>query len=110
VPLLFYIEGEATYISMSSWPKQYVESLDSLNMLHLVFANFTDLNSLLSDPGLVTPDSHLPHLSIDVLLPHVRNNFNCEFSCQIVAAGSYTFLKSFYLRVIVQACMKCFYR
>jgi hypothetical protein len=49
-------------------------------MLDLVIANFTDLKSVPADSGLVTPDTYHPPLSIDVFLPHVNNNLNCEFS------------------------------
>jgi hypothetical protein len=61
-------------------------------MLDLAFANFTDLKSVPADSGLVTPDTYHPPLSIDVFFPHVNNNFNCEFSYRIFAAGNYFLL------------------
>jgi hypothetical protein len=67
-------------------------TIDSINILDLVFANFTDLKFVPADSGLITPDKYLPLLSIDVLLPHVNNNLNSEFSYQIYSAGNYTLL------------------
>jgi hypothetical protein len=61
-------------------------------MLDLVFANFTDPKSVPADSGLVTLDIYHPPLSIDVFLPHINNNLNCEFSYRIFAAGNYTLL------------------
>jgi hypothetical protein len=61
-------------------------------MLDLVFANFTDLKLVPADSGLVTPDTYHPPLCIDVLLPHINNNLNSEFSYRIYAAGNYTLL------------------
>jgi hypothetical protein len=61
-------------------------------MLDLVFANFTDLKSVPADSGLVTPDTYHPPLSIDVFLPHVDDNLNCEFSYRNFAAGNCTLL------------------
>jgi hypothetical protein len=61
-------------------------------MLDLDFANFTDLKSVPVDSGLVTPDTYHPPLSIDVFLPHVNNNLNCQFSYRNFAAGNYTLL------------------
>jgi hypothetical protein len=74
--------------------RQCVEAVDSLNMLDLVFANFTDLKSLLADSGLVKPDTYHPPLNINFLLPHVNINLNCEFSYQNFAAGNYSLLYS----------------
>jgi hypothetical protein len=61
-------------------------------MLDLGFANFTDIKSVPTNSGLVTPDTYHPPLSIDVFSPHVNNNLNCEFSYQNFAAGNYTLL------------------
>jgi hypothetical protein len=72
--------------------RQCVEAVDSLNMLDLVSANFSDLKSVPADFGLVTPDIYHPPLSIDVSLPHINTNLNCEFSYRIFAAGNYTLL------------------
>jgi hypothetical protein len=58
----------------------------------LVFANFTDLKSVPAASGLVTPNTYHPPLSIDVHLPHVTNNQNCEFTYRNFAAGNYTLL------------------
>jgi hypothetical protein len=82
------------------------EAAESLNMLHIVFANFTDLKSVHTDTGLVMSDSHHPPLSTDVLLSHVKNNVdddnnnnnnnnNCVFSYRIFAAGNITLLYNF---------------
>jgi hypothetical protein len=54
--------------------------------------HFTDLKSVPADSGLLTPDTYHPPLSIDVFLPHVNNNLNCEFSYRNFAAGNYTLL------------------
>jgi hypothetical protein len=61
-------------------------------MLDIVFVNFTDLKSVPGDSGLVTPYTYHPTLSINIFLPHVNNNLNCEFSYRNFAAGSYTLL------------------
>jgi hypothetical protein len=61
-------------------------------MLDLDFATFTDLKSVPGESGLVMPDTYRPPLSIDVFLPHVNNNLNCEFNYRNFAAGSYTLL------------------
>lgn len=61
-------------------------------MLDLVFANFTDLNCVPADSELVAPDTNHPPLNIDVFLPHINNNINCQFSYQIFARGNYTLL------------------
>jgi hypothetical protein len=71
--------------------RQCVEGADSLDLLDLVFTNFTDLKSVPADSGFITPDTyHLP-LNIDVLLPHVNDNLNSEFSYRIFAAGNYLY-------------------
>jgi hypothetical protein len=44
--------------------RQCVEAVDTLNMLDLVFANFTDLKSVPADSGLVAPDKYHPPLNI----------------------------------------------
>jgi hypothetical protein len=62
--------------------RQCVEAVDSLNMVDLVFANFTYLKSLPANSGLVKPDSCHPPLNIDVSLPYVNKYLNCEFSYQ----------------------------
>jgi hypothetical protein len=72
--------------------RQCTEAADTLNMLDLVFVNVTDLKSAPVNPGLVTPDTYYPPLSIDVFLPHVNNNLNCEFSYRNFEAGNYTLL------------------
>jgi hypothetical protein len=61
-------------------------------MLDPVFANFTDLKSVPADSGFATPNIYHPPLSIDVFLPQVNTNLNCEFSYQNFAAGTYTLL------------------
>jgi hypothetical protein len=65
--------------------------------------------SLLNDPGLVTSDSYHPHLSIDVLINHVHNKFNCELIGEFSQHAATLCFTQFYLRVIVQACMEGFY-
>jgi hypothetical protein len=87
------LKGDAIYSSTYFLGlRQCVEAVDSLNLLELVFANFTDLKSVPAYSGFVTPDTyHLP-LSIDVFLPYSNNNLNCEFSYRIFAAGNYTLL------------------
>jgi hypothetical protein len=72
--------------------RQCVEAVDSINLLDLVFANFSDLKLVPVDSGLVTPDTYHPPLSIDVLLPHVNNNLNSEINYLIYSAGNYTLL------------------
>jgi hypothetical protein len=57
-------------------------------MLDLIFANFTDIKSVPTHSGLVTPDTYHPPLSIDVFLTHVNNNLHCEYSYQNFAAGN----------------------
>jgi hypothetical protein len=41
---------------------------------------------------LVTPDTYDLPLSIDVFLPYVNNNLNCEYSYRNFVAGNYTLL------------------
>jgi hypothetical protein len=72
--------------------RQSVEAVDSLNLLGLVFANFTDLKSLPANFGLVKPDSYHPPLNIHVSLPYVNKYLNCEFNYQNFAAGNYSLL------------------
>jgi hypothetical protein len=74
-------------------------------MLDLVFANFTYVKAVPTDSGLVMPDTYHPPLCIDVFLPHVNINLNCEFSYLNFAAGNYTLLYNILL-TIGQACMK----
>jgi hypothetical protein len=80
------LKGDAIYPSTCLLGlRQCVEAVDALNMLDLVFANFTDPKSVPANSGLVAPDLyHLP-LSTDISLPHNNNNNNnnnlyCEFS------------------------------
>jgi hypothetical protein len=47
---------------------QWVEAVDSRNMLDLVVTNFTDLKSVTADSGLDKPDTNRLPLSIDVNL------------------------------------------
>jgi hypothetical protein len=47
--------------------RQCIEAVDSINMLDLDFVN-------------LIPDTYHLSLSINVLLPHVNNNLNSEFS------------------------------
>jgi hypothetical protein len=92
---LYYskLKGSAIYTSTCLLGlRQCVEAIDTPNMLDLVFANFTDLKTLPTDSGLVTPDTYHPIFSIDVSLPHVNNNLNCEFCYRNFAAGNYTLL------------------
>jgi hypothetical protein len=71
------LKGDAIYTSTSLLGLgQCVEAVDTLNMLDLVFANFTDLKSLRTDSGLITPDTYYPSLSIDRYLLHVNNTLN----------------------------------
>jgi hypothetical protein len=64
------LKGDAIYTSTCLLgPRQCAEAIDSLNMLDLVFANFTDLKSVPAHSGLVTPDTYHPPLSIDVFCP-----------------------------------------
>jgi hypothetical protein len=87
------LKGDAIYTSTFLLQlRQCVEAVDSLNLLDIVFTNFTDLKSVPPDSGLVTPDTYHPSLNIDVLLPHVNNNLNSEFGYRIFAAGNYTLL------------------
>jgi hypothetical protein len=74
------LKGDAIYTSTCLLGlRQGVEAVDSINMLDLVFANFTDVKLVPADSGLVTPDTYHPPFSIDVLLPHV-NNLKSEIS------------------------------
>jgi hypothetical protein len=87
------LKGEAIYTSTCLLgPRQCVEAFDTLNMLDLNFAIFTDLMSVPADSGLVAPDKYHPPLSINVIFPHDNNNINCEFSYRNFAAGNYTLL------------------
>jgi hypothetical protein len=87
------LKGDAIYTSTCLLGlKQCVEAVDSIKLLDLVFANFTDLKLVPVDSGLVTPDTYHPPFSIDVLLPHINNNLNSEFSYRIYSAGNSTLL------------------
>jgi hypothetical protein len=87
------LKGDAMYTSTCLLGlRQCVEAVDSINLLDLVFANFTDLKLVPVDSHLVTPDTYHPPLSIDVLLPHINNNLNSEFSYRIYSGGNYTLL------------------
>jgi hypothetical protein len=88
------LKGDAIYTSTCLLGlRQCVEAVDSINMLGLVFANFTDLKLVPVDSGLVTPDTYHPPFSIDVLLPYVNNNnLKSEISYRIYSAGNYTLL------------------
>jgi hypothetical protein len=81
--LLFHAEGDAIYTSKCLGLRQCVETVDSINMLDLVFENMSDLKLVPADSGLVTPDTYHPPFSIDVLLPHV-NNLNSEMLSNIL--------------------------
>jgi hypothetical protein len=95
------LKGDAIYTSTCFLGlRQYVEAVD------LIFANFADMKSFDTHTGMVTPDTyHLP-LSIDVFLPRVNNNLNCEYSYLNFAAGNYALLYNICLLTIGQACMK----
>jgi hypothetical protein len=86
------LKGDAIYTSRCFLGlRQYVEAVVTLNMIDLIFAHFTDIKSVPTHSGLVTPDTY-PPLSIDVFLPHVNNNLNCEYNYQNFAAGNYALL------------------
>jgi hypothetical protein len=68
------------------------EAVGSINLLDLVFVNFSDPKLVPADSGLVTRDTYHPPFSIDVLLPHINNNLNSEISYLIYSAGNYTLL------------------
>jgi hypothetical protein len=75
--ILLLFEVDDTYTSTCLLGlRQCIEAVDSLNILELLSANFTDLKSVPYDSGLVTPDIHVYHppLSIDVFLLHINNN------------------------------------
>ncbi|PNF41595.1 hypothetical protein B7P43_G11563 [Cryptotermes secundus] len=87
------LKGDSIYTStcfLGLW--QCVEAVDIINMFDPVFANFTQLKYVAADSGLVAPDIYHPPLNIDVLLPNVNSNLNCEFSYQNFAAGNYALL------------------
>jgi hypothetical protein len=87
------LKGDAIYTSTCFLGlRQYVETVDTLNMLYLFFANFTDIKSVPTGSGLVTPDTYHPPLNIDVFVSHFNSNLNCEFSYRNFAAGNYTLL------------------
>jgi hypothetical protein len=87
------LKGDAIYTSTCLLGlRQCIEAVDTLTMLDLVFANFTDLKSVPADSGLVAPDTYHPPLNTDVFLPNVNNNLNYEFSYRIFAAGNYILL------------------
>jgi hypothetical protein len=46
--------------------RQCVEAVDSINMIDLVFANFSDLKLVSADSGLVTPDIYHHPFSVNV--------------------------------------------
>jgi hypothetical protein len=74
--------------------RKCAEAVDSLNIIDLVFANFTDVKSVPADSGLDTPDFLYITLFwvLISLFPHVNNNLICEFSYRNFAAGTYTLL------------------
>jgi hypothetical protein len=87
------LKGGAIYTSTCLLGlRQCIEAVDRHNLLDLVFANFTDLKSVPAESVLVKPDICHPPSSIDVYLPYVNNNFNCEFSYQNFTTGNYTLL------------------
>jgi hypothetical protein len=73
--------------------RQSIEVIDNLILLDLVFANFTDLNSVPADSSLVKP------LSNGVYLPHVNTNLNCEFSYQNFVPGNYILLHKIFFHI-----------
>jgi hypothetical protein len=87
------LKGDAIYTPTNLLGlRQCVEAVDSVNMFDLVITNFTNLKLVPVDSGLVTPDTHHPPFSIDVLLPHVNNNLNSEISYRIYSADACTLL------------------
>jgi hypothetical protein len=71
------VKGDAIYtFTCRLGRRQCIETVHKLNLLELVFANFTDLKSVPDDSHLVKPDIYHPPFSIDVYLPHDNNNIN----------------------------------
>jgi hypothetical protein len=56
-----YSKGDAKYTSAHLLGlRQCVKVLTAINLLDLVFANFTDLKSVPTNFGVVTPDTYHP--------------------------------------------------